>query len=714
MAGLYDDVRQAQERQVALAAERFDETEKARDRNARAREANGTGVHDSLARLQARAERLLARNETPADAIVKVQAEATTDRRLALERIIDASNELQSWTFLPRGARVAATVARITMRDRGREIPLGTGFLVSPRLLMTNNHVLPTVAAAQDVVVEFGCELDIDNQPRAASRWSLDPLTLFLTDDHLDVSRVVLAPDARGRSAGEVFGWNRLMAQQGKIVTGEAMNVVGHPNGRLKEIAIRNNLLQLILDDFLHYSTDTEPGNSGSPLFNDQWELVGLHHAGVPAKDDRGRVLRKDGKPWQQGDGDDAIDWVANEGTRISRIIAWLADQPLDGAAAQIAAEIAEVAPLPAVTPSDAIPSDVVPAAVIAPVVTPSESPAAPGAAGPAVVDVRGRETVRSGGVRGSADGLAYVFLHGRSQEGKDPSRLRISWTAGLNAGLTLAERPPVRPDDVWFPFYGDRLVQALASTESVAVPGIAPADAAGEPAEALAPPPGDPARSVYDQLMAEASSAAGMPSSAVEDPVGDESLAGFGLTVVGRLQRQLSWLSRRTGLDDVVIARVFADVAAYLGRESVRQTVLDTVLETWPDDRPVVLVSHSLGTVVAMDLIHRLGRDAQVPLLVTAGSPLAMDAVHRRLLAGGVHRPGGVGAWLNVWCAPDAVAIGCPMQSVWGAAAGPMLTEVVTDNPPERAHYISEYLGDVRVAGRIAAAAQVVVPAPR
>jgi hypothetical protein len=114
------------------------------------------------------------------------------------------------------------------------------------------------------------------------------------------------------------------------------------------------------------------------------------------------------------------------------------------------------------------------------------------------------------------------------------------------------------------------------------------------------------------------------------------------------------------------------------------------------------------------MDLLHRLGRDAQVPLLVTAGSPLAMDAVHRRLLAGGVHRPGGVGAWLNVWCAPDAVAIGCPMQSVWGAAAGPMLTEVVTDNPPERAHYISEYLGDVRVAGRIAAAAQVVVPAPR
>ena len=701
MAGLYDDVRRAQERQVALAAERFDETEKARDRNAQAREANGTGVHDSLARLQARAERLLARNETPADAIVKVQAEGTTDRRLALERIIDASNELQSWTFLPRGARVAATVARITLLDQGRELPLGTGFLVSPRLLMTNNHVLPTASAASGVVVEFGAELDIDNLPRTSSRWSLDPQTVFLTDAHLDVSLVLVAPDAQGRSAGEVFGWNRLMAQQGKIVTGEAMNVIGHPNGRLKEIAIRNNLLQLILDDFLHYSTDTEPGNSGSPLFNDQWELVGLHHAGVPAKDDQGRVLRKDGKPWQPGDGDDAIDWVANEGARISRIMAWLAEQQIDGEAAQIVAEIAGADTSPGTSPVVA-PSVAGVGGTTEHVVVDLTTPLPAQAVGESS---NGRQTAgRSAGLRGSSQGAAYVFLHGRSQEGKDPGRLRISWTAGLNAGLTLAERPPVRPADVWFPFYGDRLVQALATTES-ASPGITPADAAGSPAEALAPPPGDPARSIYEQLVTQASSAAGMPSSAVDDPAADESLAGLGLTVVGRLQRQLSWLSRRTGLDDLVIARVFADVAAYLGRPSVRTAVLDTVLETWPRDRPVVLVSHSLGTVVAMDLLHRLG-NADVPLLVTAGSPLAMDAVSSRLLAGGVHKPAGVGAWLNVWCAPDAVAIGCPMTAAWGPAAGSLLTEVVTDQPSERAHYITEYLGDVRVAGRIAAAA--------
>ncbi len=280
MSELYNDVRDAHERQVALATERFADSETARTKNQRAREKNGTGVHDSLERLEARAGRLLARNETPADAIVKVAVSPTTNKRLALERIIDASNELQSWTFLPRGARAARTVARISTRDNGRELPLGTGFLVSPRLLMTNNHVLPSVEAAESVVVEFSAELDIDNQPQISSRFELDPTGLFITDDHLDMTLVLLRPAADGKPAGEHFGWNEMIRQQGKIVVGESVNVIGHPNGRLKEIAIRSNRLLLLLPDFLHYSTDTEPGNSGSPVYNDQWEVVGLHHAG--------------------------------------------------------------------------------------------------------------------------------------------------------------------------------------------------------------------------------------------------------------------------------------------------------------------------------------------------------------------------------------------------------------------------------------------------
>lgn len=79
-----------------------------------------------------------------------------------------------------------------------------------------------------------------------------------------------------------------------------------------------------VLPAFLHYHTDTAPGSSGSPVFNDQWEVVGLHHSGVPKTDAQGRYLTKDGRVWTRAMGEHRIDWVANEGARISRIVASL------------------------------------------------------------------------------------------------------------------------------------------------------------------------------------------------------------------------------------------------------------------------------------------------------------------------------------------------------------------------------------------------------
>ncbi|HBB34339.1 MAG TPA: hypothetical protein DC064_21730 [Cyanobacteria bacterium UBA9273] len=76
-----------------------------------------------------------------------------------------------------------------------------------------------------------------------------------------------------------------------------------------------------ILDDFLWYRTDTAPGSSGSPVFNDSWQVIALHHSGVPEKDDNGNYLTVDGKVWQEHMGENKIKWIANEGVRVSRIV---------------------------------------------------------------------------------------------------------------------------------------------------------------------------------------------------------------------------------------------------------------------------------------------------------------------------------------------------------------------------------------------------------
>jgi endonuclease G, mitochondrial len=63
---------------------------------------------------------------------------------------------------------------------------------------------------------------------------------------------------------------------------GEVANIVQHPDGRLKEVVLRENRLVARLDTVLHYVADTEPGSSGSPVFNNQWQAIALHHWGGP------------------------------------------------------------------------------------------------------------------------------------------------------------------------------------------------------------------------------------------------------------------------------------------------------------------------------------------------------------------------------------------------------------------------------------------------
>ncbi|WP_316574181.1 MULTISPECIES: trypsin-like serine peptidase [Nocardia] len=640
--------------QMNAASRRFADSATERDEVTRKREASESDVVDTEEQILARADRLLGNGEVPAQAVIELGRQDPLDSIGSLERVIGFANELQAVNFLTRGTRAAAAVARISLSDHGRRVPIGTGSLVSPQLLLTNNHVLPSVDVAESVIIEFAAEAGIDNVPTQTVRFDLAPGDFFVTDRHLDYTLVRVAPGADGTAPGNTFGWNPLIAKPGKIVIGEAMNVVGHPLGRLKEISIRDNRLDLQLDDFLHYTSDTEPGNSGSPVFNDQWEIVALHHAGVPEKDDKGRVLRKDGKPWQGGDGDDAIRWVANEGIRVSVLLRDLGSRTFDpgqralldelGPAACLAADAVVVDPTAAAPPPDSVAETIV--------------------RGP-----HGRPSAFGGN-------RSVVFLHGRRQEGRDPAELRRSWTAGLNKGLTLADLSPIDPADVHFPFYGDQLVASLGAREAAVATGS----------------------ELYESLVAETAQRLGMPTAAqAGDPMAQEGF-GFGSVVLGRVRDQLGWIAARSGLDSLLIGAIFQDVAAYLDDERVRKGVLDTVLADMPTSGELVLVSHSLGTVVAMDLLTQLPRELTVRLLVTAGSPLGLDGVYGKLLTGGPHRPDRIGDWLNTWYAGDPIAIGCPLRQAWG----PDLLDLPVENPKERAHDIAEYLAHPAVAATI------------
>ncbi len=322
------------------------ETEKRYEARQREREESKSLVAEGAlveANSQERVDRRLARfARTPAGAEMRATEAASPQgfAALALERIM-GKNDLLSITYLERAMSVARSVARVRVRGaNSRTVGFGTGFMVSPRLLLTNDHVLHDEGEATFAQAEFNFQDRLDGTPNASHVFDLDPKAFFLTDVPLDYTLVAVNPHGRDNGDLASFGWNRLIEEEGKAIKGECLNIIQHPNGEPKQIALRENKLVDILEQFLHYETDTVPGSSGSPVFNDQWEVVALHHSGVPHRDDAGRILTRDGTLWTEAMGEQHVDWVSNEGARVSRIVKNMRSRRLTGEKARLRDEV--------------------------------------------------------------------------------------------------------------------------------------------------------------------------------------------------------------------------------------------------------------------------------------------------------------------------------------------------------------------------------------
>lgn len=297
-------------------------------------------------RVQARLDRLqeAARSGT----FLGVPSDATPPnpavlRELGLERTFGQS-DFQNIAFLELALAVSRFVGRVNIRSSSsRTLGFGTGSMVSPRLLLTNNHVLKDAETARFSQVEFDYQVDRDGRALQAYPFALQPDLFFLTDPKLDFTLVAVAKRSTLDRELHHYGWSRLIESPGKILLKEHVNIIQHPRGEYKKFVTRDNEVVDILDDYLHYVTDTEPGSSGSPVYNDQWEVVALHHAGVPRMID-GKLADKRGGVWD-GSNPENIAWAANEGIRTSRLVQAIKAAPLDGEKARMREDLLNLDP---------------------------------------------------------------------------------------------------------------------------------------------------------------------------------------------------------------------------------------------------------------------------------------------------------------------------------------------------------------------------------
>lgn len=246
--------------------------------------------------------------------------EANVPATVVNERIL-GGNDYQDINYFLRGIEAGAAVCRIIVNRNG--VSYGTGFLISESLIMTNNHVLEDELAATGAIAEFDYELDHRNNYKAVTRVAIRPEDFFYTSKVLDYTIVAIAVPQSSRSC------IRLIAATGKAVYNESLSIIQHPDGREKKVAVRNNIYITSTDTTIWYTTDTSPGSSGSPVFNDDWQLVALHHSGVPERTDTGKFVLIDGTVVDSLDNiqESKIRWKANEGIRISAIVGDLGEQ---------------------------------------------------------------------------------------------------------------------------------------------------------------------------------------------------------------------------------------------------------------------------------------------------------------------------------------------------------------------------------------------------
>ncbi len=221
--------------------------------------------------------------------------------------------DYQPASFLSEGAAIRRAVAYVEV-SFGAESTLGTGFMVSPRLFLTNQHVIRHAQAALGATITFDRELDELGRPRATTTFRLDPSSFALFSEEPDHDYALIAVGARLSGSSELvdFGFCPLSPAPDKHVIGMSANIIQHPGGQRKLISIRKNLLVARTPRTLLYETDTEVGSSGAPVFNDDWEVVALHHYGEPFLE----RVDEQGNP---------IPLTVNEGIRISALVSHLA-----------------------------------------------------------------------------------------------------------------------------------------------------------------------------------------------------------------------------------------------------------------------------------------------------------------------------------------------------------------------------------------------------
>jgi hypothetical protein len=284
------------------------------------------------------------------------------------------------------------------------------------------------------------------------------------------------------------------------------------------------------------------------------------------------------------------------------------------------------------------------------------------------------------------------VMIHGRAQEHKDAVELKKEWVNALTNGLqSQGLELPIPETAIRFPYYGQTLYdlvhgKSLREAAEVIMRGE---DVNRQEQEFL--------REVLNEVFEET----GITEDQIRE-VGGDSVIEKGPLNWEWIQTGLKAVDRFVpGASGATVALVTRDVYQYLRNPGLRDVLENGTRNAIASGEETVVVSHSLGTVVAYNLLRREGvaQGWQVPLFVTLGCPLAVTAISRAVRP--LEHPSVVSTWFNALVEGDVVAL-YPLDQNRFPVQPPIENWPGVQNTTSNQHGITGYLTDGRVARRI------------
>jgi hypothetical protein len=285
---------------------------------------------------------------------------------------------------------------------------------------------------------------------------------------------------------------------------------------------------------------------------------------------------------------------------------------------------------------------------------------------------------------------MRLLLIHGRAQERKSSEIIENEWMTALRRGFDANGFGLPAGLKVDVPFYGDELLKQL---ERYDVPPAEDAATRGELNDEYA--------AFLEDVAMQLRSDDKVTHREVEDEMG--TMPGTrGPENWEWVQAVIRVIDRRIpGVSNYSIGQVLRDVFVYVNDSRTRREI-NKIVATQLTNEPTVIIAHSLGSVVAYEVLREHVGNS-VPRLVTVGSPLGIRAIRDRL-ATPLSMPAGVRDWYNAFDDRDVVAL-YPLNAGNFNIRPPVKNYPFVNNHTDNRHGIAGYLDDADVAFQIDAA---------